>query len=140
MGNVKGKKGDSTLHRRLFRDAAAVSEEDVIYFRNHPNEIDEIASPVNIHRIFLLLGFLVGAVCVAVSKFAKHGHWLSAAHPAVEEFLIDVVFEIGVALIGAAIVTYILVIVLNEQQIIARKWRSNLRKKIRDAKALEDQE
>ena len=46
------------------------------------------------------------------------------------EFTIDIVFESGVALIGAAVTAYILGILLNQQQENAAKWRAEIRRKI----------
>jgi hypothetical protein len=40
-------------------------------------------------------------------------------------------FEIGVALIGASVTAYLLGILLNRQQSSAKKWRSELRKRIK---------
>ena len=48
----------------------------------------------------------------------------------VGEFAIDIVFEIGVALIGAAATAYLLGILLNQQQENASKWRVELRRRI----------
>jgi hypothetical protein len=46
------------------------------------------------------------------------------------EFVIDIVFEVGVALIGAAVTAYILGILLNQQQDAAAKWRLEIRRRI----------
>ena len=46
------------------------------------------------------------------------------------EFAIDIVFEIGVALIGAAVTAYVLGILLNQQQDNAAAWRSRIRRRI----------
>jgi hypothetical protein len=58
-------------------------------------------------------------------------------HPVLEnlpeglrEFGIDIVFEIGVALIGAAVTAYLLGILLNKQQDNAANWRAELRRRI----------
>lgn len=124
------KDSDVLIWDRLFKASSDVSDEDVAYYRDHPDQIDEVSAPINLHMVFLLFGFLAGAGCTALSKAIKYFEWLSFAHPAFEEFLIDLTFEIGVALIGTTIVTYVLVIVLNEQQDIAQKWRAELRRRI----------
>ena len=38
----------------------AVTEEELNYFAEHPDEIDEITAPVNIHKLFLWAGTLLG--------------------------------------------------------------------------------
>jgi hypothetical protein len=107
-----------------------VTEEEVAYFRDHPDEIDEWTKPVNVHKVFLWLGALVGTACVGLSKVLKF-HPASASMPeGFREFAIDIVFESGVALIGAAVTAYILGILLNRQQENATRWRGEVRRAI----------
>ena len=58
----------------------------------------------------------MGTFCVAFSKMLKYATLLDFLPGAINEFLVDIVFEIGVALIGAAVTAYILGILLNQQQ------------------------
>ena len=51
--------------------------------------------------IFLWFGTLLGVGCVAVSKWLKFSSALDFMSESFGEFTIDIVFEIGVALIGA---------------------------------------
>ena len=122
---------------KLFLKAKAgeVSEEEARYFRDHPEQIDELTAPVNVHLIFLWVGTLLGVVCVAVSKLLKFSSALDFMSESFGEFTIDIVFEIGVALIGAAVTAYILGILLNKQQENAAKWRAEIRKKIHELDA-----
>ena len=106
-----------------------VTDEEIAYFRDHPDQIDEITAPVAVHKLFLWVGALLGAVFVGVSKVIKFSQ-LAIVSLGVREFVIDIVFEIGVALIGAAVTAYILGILLNEQQENAKKWRSEIRRRI----------
>jgi len=107
-----------------------VSDEEARYFRDHPEQIDELTAPVNVHLIFLWAGGLLGAAFVAVSKWLKYSSALDFMSESFGEFTIDIVFEIGVALIGAAVTAYILGILLNQQQENAAKWRAEIRAKI----------
>lgn len=116
----------------FFSTTDEVTDEEVKYFREHPDEIDEVTAPLNIHKFFLLIGFLTGALCVALSKALKYFDIVGFAHEAIEEFFIDIIFEVGVALIGATLVAYVLVVVLNEQQENAKRWRAKLHARIRD--------
>ena len=111
---------------------ATVTDEEVQYFRDHPDEIDEVTAPVNIHKMFLWIGALLGAGFVAVSKVLKGWDVLAALPEGVNEFIIDVIFEAGVALIGAAVTAYFLGILLNYQQENAAKWRAEIRRRIRE--------
>ena len=106
-----------------------VTDEEMDYFREHPDQIDEVTAPVNVHKLFLWWGALLGVALVALSKYLKFSivYMLSEA---LLEFTVDLVFEIGVALIGAAVTAYILGILLNQQQEKASLWRAEIRKKI----------
>ena len=106
-----------------------VTEDEVSYFRRHPDEIDEVTAPVNVHKSFLWAGTLLGTVCVAASKVLKFSQSVLFSE-GVREFTIDIIFEVGVALIGAAVTAYILGILLNQQQDNAAKWRAELRRRI----------
>ena len=106
-----------------------LGEEELAYFREHPDQIDEVTAPVNIHKLFLWVGALLGAFCVAISKLMLHSEVL-IQHLVLREYLIDIVFESGVALIGAAVTAYILDIMLDKQQENAAHWRSEIRRRL----------
>ena len=117
---------------KLFLKAKAgeVTEDELRYFRKHPDQIDEVSAPVRVHLLFLWTGGLVGAAFVAVSKWLKFWQVVDFLSEGTAEFVIDIVFEIGVALIGAAVTAYILGILLNQQQENAAHWRAEIRRKI----------
>lgn len=106
-----------------------MTDEEIAYFRDNPEQIDEITAPVAVHKLFLWVGALLGTLLVGVSKVIKFSQ-LAIVSVGVREFVIDIVFEIGVALIGAAVTAYILGILLNQQQENAKKWRSEIRRRI----------
>ena len=56
------------VYWRMFRETGAprVTEEDLAYFRDHPDEIDEVTAPVNVHKLFLWAGALIGIVLVTL--------------------------------------------------------------------------
>ena len=116
---------------RLFLKSSPsdVTEEEVAYFRDHPEEIEEVTAPVNVHKIFLWAGALLGFVFVGLSKAIKFAY-VTFFSEGLLEFVVDIVFEIGVALIGAAVTAYILGILLNQQQDNAAKWRAEIRRRI----------
>jgi len=108
---------------------AEVTNEEVTYFRDHPELIDEVTAPVNVHKLFLWVGALVGTLFVGLSKTIKFAH-VTFFSEGLIEFVVDIVFEIGVALIGAAVTAYILGILLNQQQENAARWRAEIRRRI----------
>ena len=113
----------------LKRATSEVTDEEVAYFRDHPEEIDEVTAPVAVHKLFLWAGALLGTLFVGVSKVMKFSQ-LAMVSEGVREFVIDMVFETGVALIGAAVTAYILGILLNQQQDNAANWRVEIRRRI----------
>ena len=108
-----------------------VTDEEVTYFRDHQDQIDEVTAPVAVHKLFLWAGALLGTLFVGVSKVIKFSQ-LAMLSEGVREFVLDMVFETGVALIGAAVTAYILGILLNQQQDNAAIWRAELRRRIHE--------
>jgi hypothetical protein len=113
----------------LKRAPDQVTDEEIAYFRDHPDEIEEVTAPVNVHKLFLWAGALLGAACVGISKVLKFSQ-LVLLSEGVREYVVDIVFESGVALIGAAVTAYLLGILLNQQQDNAAAWRSEIRRRI----------
>jgi hypothetical protein len=111
-----------------------VTDEELNYFRGHPEQIDEVTAPVNIHKLFLWAGTLLGVVLVGLSKILKFQPVLENLPEGLREFGIDIVFEIGVALIGAAVTAYILGILLDKQQDNAARWRAEIRRRLKARK------
>jgi len=117
---------------RLFLKSSPteVCEEELDYFRANPEQIDEITAPVNIHKMFLWAGTLLGVALVGLSKMLKFYPVLENLSEGLREFGIDIVFEIGVALIGAAVTAYLLGILLDRQQENAARWRAEIRRRL----------
>ena len=63
-------------------------------------------------------------------KWLKFSSVIDFMSESFAEFTIDIVFEAGVALIGAAVTAYILGILLNQQQENATRWRAEVRRRI----------
>ena len=124
---------DKLVLRMVLKKKGEVTQEEVEYFRKHPDEIDAISAPINVHKLFLLFGGLFGILLVVISKILKFSTVLHLVYGSVEEFLVDIVFEIGVALIGAGITAYLMGILLNVQQENADSWRANIRSRIGEA-------
>ena len=111
-----------------------LGEEELAYFRAHPDQIDEVTAPVNIHKLFLWAGTLLGVAFVGLSKILKFQPVLENLPEGLREFGIDIIFEIGVALIGAAVTAYILGILLDKQQDNAARWRAEIRRRLKARK------
>jgi hypothetical protein len=130
--NKEIKKNQNMFFNILFKSSTHVTKEEIEYYRENPDEIDEVTAPINIHKLFLWGGAFLGVIIVAIAKFLKFSDTLSFLSVGVFEFVIDVIYESGIALIGAAVTAYILGVVLNKQQENAAKWREEIRDKIRE--------
>ena len=114
----------------FFKSAREVTAEEVGYFRDHPDQIENWTAPVSVHKMFLWGGALLGTAFVALSKVLKYFQLVAFMSEGLREFVIDIVFESGVALIGAAVTAYLLGILLNQQQENAAQWRGEVRRRI----------
>lgn len=110
-----------------------VSDDALAYFRKHPEEVDEVTAATRVHMFFLWVGLGVGVLAVAMSKILSQLPLEDYIGTSFEEFLVDLVFEGGVALIGAALTAYFLGVLLNRQQERAKAFRKEIRRKLREA-------
>ena len=116
------------LFLRLFINKyVSISDEEVEYFRKHPDEIDEVTAPVTVHKLFLVFGNFLGILLVGASKILEHQFSFTSGF---EDFFASIVFELGVALIGASCTAYLLGILLNMQQQNAGECRDEIRRRI----------
>ncbi|MDV7449285.1 hypothetical protein R5B80_02565 [Acinetobacter baumannii] len=123
---------DTLFIKLLFKSSAKVTEDEIEYYRKYPDQIDQVTAPINIHKIFLWTGALLGIVIVAIAKFLKFSVSLDFLSEGILEFVIDIIYESGIALIGAAVTAYMLGVLLNKQQENAVKWREEIRKRIEE--------
>ncbi|HCW3748341.1 TPA: hypothetical protein OXK62_002866 [Acinetobacter baumannii] len=124
---------DKLFIKLLFKSTSEVTDEEIEYYRKYPDQIDQVTAPLNIHKIFLWAGALLGIVVVAVAKFLKFSGSLDFLSEGVLEFVIDIIYETGIALIGAAVTAYMLGVLLNKQQENATKWREEIRRRIKES-------
>ncbi|MDV7410440.1 hypothetical protein V8R86_10040 [Acinetobacter baumannii] len=124
---------DKLFIKLLFKSTSEVTDEEIEYYRKYPDQIDQVTAPLNIHKIFLWAGALLGVVVVAVAKFLKFSDSLDFLSEGVLEFVIDIIYETGIALIGAAVTAYMLGVLLNKQQENATKWREEIRRRIKES-------
>ncbi|WP_407497924.1 hypothetical protein [Acinetobacter baumannii] len=124
---------DTLFIKLLFKSTSEVTDEEIEYYRKYPDQIDQVTAPLNIHKIFLWAGALLGVVVVAVAKFLKFSGSLDFLSEGVLEFVIDIIYETGIALIGAAVTAYMLGVLLNKQQENVTKWREEIRRRIKES-------
>lgn len=124
---------DKLFIKLLFKSTSEVTEDEIEYYRKYPDQIDQVTAPINIHKIFLWAGALLGVIVVAIAKFLKFSGTLDFLSEGVLEFVIDIIYETGIALIGAAATAFMLGVLLNKQQENATKWREEIRRKVKES-------
>ena len=124
---------DKLFIKLLFKSTSEVTDEEIEYYRKYSDQIDQVTAPLNIHKIFLWAGALLGVIVVAIAKFLKFSGSLDFLSEGVLEFVIDIIYETGIALIGAAVTAYMLGVLLNKQQENATKWREEIRRRIKES-------
>ena len=130
MKTRESRERDRMFLKFFFKSAPEVTDAEVDYFRDHPDQIENWTAPVSVHKTFLWGGALLGTAFVALSKVLKSFQLVAFMSEGLREFVIDIVFESGVALIGAAVTAYLLGILLNQQQENADQWRAEMRRRI----------
>ncbi|MCG5227156.1 hypothetical protein [Acinetobacter pittii] len=124
---------DKLFIKLLFKSTSEVTEDEIEYYRKYPDQIDQVTAPLNIHKIFLWAGALLGVIVVAIAKFLKFSGTLDFLSEGVLEFVIDIIYETGIALIGAAATAFMLGVLLNKQQENATKWREEIRRRVKES-------
>ena len=124
---------DKLFIKLLFKSNSEVTEDEIEYYRKYPDQIDQVTAPINIHKIFLWAGALLGVIVVAIAKFLKLSGTLDFLSEGVLEFVIDIIYETGIALIGAAATAFMLGVLLNKQQENATKWREEIRRRVKES-------
>lgn len=76
---------------------------------------------------------MLGIAVVAVAKFLKFSGTLDFLSESILELVIEIIYESGIALIGAAVTAYMLGVLLNKQQENALKWKKEIRRKIKES-------
>lgn len=124
---------DKLFIKLLFKSTSEVTEDEIEYYRKYPDQIDQVTAPINIHKIFLWAGALLGVIVVAIAKFLKFSGTLDFLSEGVLEFVIDIIYETGIALIGAAATAFMLGVLLNKQQENVTKWREEIRRRVKES-------
>ena len=116
------------IHLRLFLvDSEEPSEEEIAYFAANPDQIDEVSEPMRLHRLFLWFAVISGFIVVGLAKGLGTVEDRAFFSGVWREYVVDIIFEAGVALIGAGVTAYFMGVLLNNQQAKTKRWRKQLR-------------
>ncbi|MEO1221971.1 MAG: hypothetical protein AAFY42_11550 [Pseudomonadota bacterium] len=113
--------------RLFFAATEEPSEEEIAYFAANPEQIDDVSEPMRLHRLFLWIAVVSGFLTVGLAKFlgtVEDSRFFSGVW---REYVVDIIFEAGVALIGAGVTAYFMGVLLNNQQAKTKRWRKQLR-------------
>ena len=123
---------NSLFLQMLTNEKVEISDEAMAYFRQYPDEIDEVTAPTRVHRLFLWLGTALGILAVAISRLLAALPLEQLVGESVEAFLESIIYECGVALISAAITAFFMGVLLNTQQRRAKEFRKEIRRRLRE--------
>jgi len=116
------------VHLRLFlAEAEDPSEEEIAYFAEHPDQIDSVSEPMRLHLLFLWMAVFLGFLVVGLAKFLGTVADTTYFSGVWREYVVEIIFEAGVALIGAGVTAYFMGVLLNNQQAKTTRWRKKLR-------------
>lgn len=121
---------DRLVLELLAKEKIEISDEAIAYFRDHPEEIDEVTASTRIHRLFLWAGLSVGVLAIGASRLIATFPLEKYLGAEGEGFLVEIVNEGGVALLGAALTAYFMGVLLNTQQRRAREFRKEIRRRL----------
>jgi hypothetical protein len=108
-----------------------ISEQELAFYREHPELVQAIGSKSTIYRSVLLIVFVTGFVLVAISKVVKFGFSESSDSYFVE-LVVDLIFEMGVALWGGVATAVLLQNFVQHQYKEGRRYQQEIMRKLAD--------
>jgi hypothetical protein len=109
-----------------------ISKEELAFFRKHPELVQTLGSKKTIYKTVLVVVFVTGFFLVAISKILKFG-FADAANQKLVEFIVDLIFELGVALWGGVATTVLLQDLVKRQYSEGRRYQQEIMKQLEKA-------
>ncbi len=110
-------------------DPSLITAEEVDYYRQNPEKIEEITKQGRSHRSILPVGFMIGFTLVFASKiigfFDPFGSELF-----LNEIVVDMTFELGVAVWGGVMTTFILEVIENREAAAIQRYKNEILRRI----------
>ena len=113
-------------------DPAYITDELVAYYRQNPDEIEKIENEGRVHRLVLPIGFTAGLILVFFSKIIGFYDWFGEAL-FFNEVVVDLLFELGVAIWGGVVTTAFLEVIENREKKAYERYRRALLLRIKIA-------
>ena len=95
------------INNSIWGEKTIVTDELVDYYRSNPEELDLIIDQEYFYGRFIRLFFILGVVVTVISRVLKYAFedtWASF----INEVVLDVFSELGIAIFGGAITTFLL--------------------------------
>lgn len=109
---------------------ASIDDETVNYYREHPDEIDAIEKEGRGHRLVLPIGFTAGLILVFASKLIRYWNLFGDAL-FFNEVIVDLAFELGVAIWGGVVTTAFLEIIEKRERKANQRFREEIVRRIK---------
>lgn len=118
------------IEETLLGEKPEITDEIVEHYRKNPDDLDLIIDKEYFHRKFIWFFFIIGLVITISSrilKFLFHDTWAEF----INDIILDVFSELGIAIFGGAIVAFILEKLKQKQYQDNVKFRSEIIEKIK---------
>jgi len=106
-----------------------ISEEELEFYRKHPGLVNAIGSKKTIYWSVLIYVFVTGFFLVAISKGIKFWY-VDAENAGLVELVVDLVFELGVALWGGVATTVLLQNFVQHQYKEGRQYQQEIMREL----------
>ncbi|MEL6557518.1 MAG: hypothetical protein AAFQ94_04995 [Bacteroidota bacterium] len=119
------------IEETLLGEMPEITDEIIEHYRKNPDDLDLIIDKEYFHSNFIKFFFVVGLLVTIISrvlKFFFHNTWAEF----INDVVLDVFSELGIAIFGGAIVAYILERMKQKQYQDNVKFRSEIIEKIKE--------
>lgn len=109
-----------------------IPKEELEFYRKHPGLVDAIGSEKTIYWSVLIYVFVTGFILVAISKGIKF-QFMNAENSGLVEFVVDLIFELGVALWGGVATTVLLQNFVQHQYKEGRRYQQEIMRELSES-------
>jgi len=106
-----------------------ITEQELKFYRKYPELVRAVGDKQSIYRVVLVAVFVAGFDLVASSKAVKFG-LVESPGAAMAEMVIDLIFEMGVALWGGVATTVLLQSYVEKKYKEGRRYQQEIMKRL----------
>jgi hypothetical protein len=108
-----------------------ITDAEVEFFKKHPHELEILTDTGVIKRVYLVIAFAIGFILVCLSIILQSNR-IYDLDGLFNGLFVNLLFECGVALWGAAITVYLLEIVMERQEILNDRYKRIIQDRIKE--------